>query len=413
MDGPSGSFFRAPAGSPPHRVLFTDATQGGVLGGSLTGVLELIAHLDRRRFEPSLVLFEPKSIAADLRAQGLDVHVLPSPSGPALVSRRSRPRRALARIMDLWRVVGFRARKLVQLFGEERPAIIYCSNGVGPSLPAVVAGALCGIPVICHFKGFGYPGLEVRFMSRWVDTAICMTDELAEHARAQGIRARRFLTIFDGIDHTACVPGAGASVRREFGIPPDAPLVGIVGHIQRWKGQILAVEAVARARRQFPALRCLVVGGVHRVGVAYAEKLRERIDALDLKDHVVLTGARRDVLACMDAMDVVLHTSDREPFGRVLIEAMAVGRPVIAPCEGGPRVIVVDGKTGLLVPPRDPDALSAAILELLADPLRRAAMGTAARARVEAVFGIRQHVRAIEGVFDEILAMRAATAAAA
>src|SRR5207247_2061697 len=81
---------RASAGPPPRRVLFTDATQGGVLGGSLTGVLELIAHLDRRRFEPSLVLFEPKSIAADLRAQGLDVHVLPSPHGPALVSRRSR-----------------------------------------------------------------------------------------------------------------------------------------------------------------------------------------------------------------------------------------------------------------------------------------------------------------------------------
>jgi glycosyltransferase involved in cell wall biosynthesis len=199
-------------------------------------------------------------------------------------------------------------------------------------------------------------------------------------------------------------------VRREFGIPPDAPVVGIVGHLQPWKGQLLAVEAVARARRQFPALRCLVVGGVHRRGAEYGEQLRQRVAAPDLAGHVVLTGARRDVLACMDAMDIVLHTSDREPFGRVMIEAMAVGRPVIAPREGGPLVIVVDGETGLLVTPRDPDALAAAIVELLADPARRAAMGRAARARVERVFDIREHARALERVFDETLAARAGAA---
>ena len=179
-----------------------------------------------------------------------------------------------------------------------------------------------------------------------------------------------------------------------------------MGHIQRWKGQLLAVEAFARARRQVPDLRCIVVGGVHRRGAEYAAQIQERIAAPDLADHVVLTGARHDVHACMSAMDVVLHTSDREPFGRVLIEAMAVGRPVVAPREGGPQVIVVDGETGILVPPRDPDALAAAIVELITDPARREAMGRAGRARAEAVFSIRAHVDAVEAVFDEILASR-------
>jgi glycosyltransferase involved in cell wall biosynthesis len=302
----------------------------------------------------------------------------------------------------------------VQLFRRVRPTIVYCANGVAPSLPVVVAGALCGVPVICHFKGFSHVGPEARFFSRWVDTAICMTDEIGEHVRAQGVRARRVLTIFDGIDYGAFAAGGGAAVRREFGMPSDAPVVGIVGHIQEWKGQMLAVEAVARARRRFPALRCLVVGGVHRRGTAYAEQLRARIAAPDLEGHVVLTGARRDVHACMDAMDVVLHTSvEREPFGRVLIEAMAVERAVIAPREGGPRVIVVDGETGLFVPPRDPEALAGAIEALLGDPACRAAMGRAGRARVESVFGIREHVRAVEGVFDEILATRVGVAARA
>ena len=150
---------------------------------------------------------------------------------------------------------------------------------------------------------------------------------------------------------------------------------------------------------------------MHRRGAEYAERIHERIARPDLAGHVVLTGARHDVPACLDAMDVVIHASVvAEPFGRVLIEAMAIGRPVIAPREGGPLLIVVDGETGLLVPPRDAGALADALLALLADPARRAAMGRAGRARVDAVFDIRHHVRAMEALFDEVLASRRGTA---
>jgi glycosyltransferase involved in cell wall biosynthesis len=407
MHGPAGGSARAVAATAPRRILITDATQGGVLGGSLTGVLELIAHVDRARWEPSLVLFETKPVVADLEKAGVRVHVLP-PVAAAIDARGAwLPRRAVASGLNLWRGIVLRARQLLPILRAERPDLVYCSSGIVPSLPFVAAAALCRFPVICHFKGFGRPGPLARFMARFVDTAVFMTDELAEHVRARNVRFRRCLTVFDGIDPVPCPPGAGAAVRREFGIPADAPLVGVVGHIQGWKGQLLAAEAVARARRRIPDLRCLVVGGVHRLGAEYAERLRARVAEPDLAGQVVLTGARRDVLACMEAMDVVLHTSDREPFGRVIIEAMAASRPVIAPREGGPTVIVVDGETGLLVPPRDPDALATAIVALIADPARRREMGRAGRARVEAVFSIREHVRAMERVFDDVVARHA------
>ncbi len=133
----------------------------------------------------------------------------------------------------------------------------------------------------------------------------------------------------------------------------------------------------------------------------------------NLEGHVILTGARRDVPACMDAMDVVIHSSMRaEPFGRVVIEAMALGRPVIAPRLGGPREAVVDGETGLLVEPRDAGALADAISTLVGDPARRLAMGRAGRARVDAVFDIRHHVRAMEQVFDDILGTQPVTGGA-
>jgi glycosyltransferase involved in cell wall biosynthesis len=143
-------------------------------------------------------------------------------------------------------------------------------------------------------------------------------------------------------------------------------------------------------------------------GEAYAEGLRARIHDLGLSQSVLLTGERSDVAACLDAMDVAIHASIKpEPFGRVMIEAMALGRPLIAPREGGPLAIVDDGVTGLLVEPRDADALAVAIETLVADGDRRQAMGVAARRRVDEVFDLRHHVHAIEAIFDEILGARA------
>jgi glycosyltransferase involved in cell wall biosynthesis len=382
-------------------VLFVEGSAGGVVGGSLTGILELVPYLDRRRWAPALVLAEEKP---GLRLADAPVHVLAPRADAGPVAAGSSLGRTLLRGAQVFTVVLPRAQELVALFARERPALVYLASGLNSNLATVVAAARTRTPIVCHFKGFRRIGPVDRFLSRWIDVAITMTDEIAEHYRERRVHARRFVTIYDGIDPARFVTGGGAAVRREFAVPDGAPLVGIVGHIQEWKGQLLVAEAVARARRTVPELRCLVVGGVHRFGAAYAAALEARIAAADLRGHVILTGARRDVAACMDAMDVVVHASNREPFGRVLLEAMAVGRPLVAPREGGPTEIVADGETGLLVPPRDPDALAAALVRLLQDAPRRAAMGQAARRRVADVFDIHDHARAVERVFDEVLA---------
>jgi glycosyltransferase involved in cell wall biosynthesis len=388
----------------PRKVLFVEGSAGGVVGGSLTGILELLPYLDRRRYEPVLVLAEEKP--------GLDlldtrIHVLAPRADAGPVSARSSLTRTLRRGVQVFSVVLPRARELGRLFTEERPSLVYLASGLNSNLATVVAAARTGVPVVCHFKGFRRIGPVDRFLSRWIDVAISMTDEIARHYQDRHVHARRFVTIYDGIDPGRFVPGGGAAVRREFGIPDDAPVVGIVGHVQEWKGQLLVAEAVARARKSVPALRCLVVGGIHRFGAAYGEALKARIAQPDLAGHVVLTGARRDVAACLDAMDVAIHASNREPFGRVLIEAMATGRPVIAPREGGPTEFAAAGETGFLVPPRDPEAPAAMIDPLRLADARRRAWGRAARARVADVFDIHQHARAVDGVFDELLATRA------
>jgi len=395
------------------RVLFVEASVGGVLGGSLTGILHLVRHMDRTRFAPEVVLYEDKpAVTAGLAAAGIPTHVLPPLPVPTPDGSRGVLGRALVRATDLVGVIGPRARAVGGVLRTRQPDLVYLANGVTANLDGVVAAARAGLPIICHEKGYRRVGPVERLAARRVDVCIGMTDDLVHHFQRLGMRPRRWVTIYDGIDCSEFSPGGGAAVRAEFGIPGDAPVVGIVGHLQEWKGQRLVVEAVGRVRRSHPAVRCLIVGGVHRNGQEYADALRARIAEPDLAGHVVLTGERADVAACLDAMDVAIHASIKpEPFGRVMIEAMALARPVIAPREAGPLAIVVDGETGLLVPPRDADALAVAITALVADPNRRRAMGRAARARVDAVFDIRHHVRAIEDLCEEVLGQASGRAA--
>ncbi len=394
----------------PHRIVFVEASVGGVLGGSLTGILQLIDRLDRTRWAPSLLLYQAKDVIPQLEADGVPVTVLPPQPGWLPDGNRGRVGRAWLRLTEIATVVLPRARVVGEHLRRTKPELVYLSNGVTPNLDALVAAARAGIPALVHEKGYRRIGPRERFMSRWIDTFVGMTELVTAHARARGVQARRHLTVYDGIDCERFAPGGGTAVRRELGIPTAAPVVGIVGHIQGWKGQDLVVQAMAQLRDRQPDLYCLIVGGVHRNGAEYAERMRRRIADERLEGRVILTGARRDVAACLDAMDVAIHSSTNpEPFGRVLIEAMALGRPLVAPREGGPLEIVADGETGILVPPRDATALAEAIERLVVDPALRRRMGDAGRARVAAVFDIRHHVRMLEEIFDDMLRHRNAS----
>ena len=350
----------------PLTVVVVEASAGGVVGGSLTATADLLGALDRRRFTPLRVRFAVTSVGASL--PDIPLRVVDR------VPRRAEPRSPLRVLRGIERMTSLvsttlpRARALAAVFRAERADVVYVANGIHPNLDAVLAAGWCGVPVVCHHRSFRRVGFAERRASRHVHTAVGVTDEIVAYYRARGVRASRFVTIPDAIACDRIRPGGGAAVRRALGIPVDAPLVDMVGNVQPWKGQHLGVDAVARARRVLPALRCLLVGGVHRTGTAYAAALRRRLDEPDVAGAIVWPGARADAPACFDAMDVVLHASVApEPFGRVLIEAMAVGRPVIAPREGGPREIVVHGQTGLLVAPRDAAGLADAIVSLVQD----------------------------------------------
>jgi glycosyltransferase involved in cell wall biosynthesis len=397
------------------KILFLEASSGQVVGGSLTGMLELIGGLDRSRYTPVVVLYEDKPITRQLRAQGVHVrifskrrlpkeHTLQEKTGyrhvkgyPGITPLLQGARATLTFLFETLPA----ALRLASVFREEAPDIVHVCNGFRGNMDAIVAARMCHIPCIVHCKGFDKHSYIERIFAPGVAAAVCMTVAIEDHCHAQRIRAPEYRVIYDGLDLERFRPTRDRDdVREELGIPPDAPVIGVVGNIQEWKGQHVFLEAV----RSYPQAVALVVGGAHRSGRAYADSLRRFVAERGLGGNVVFTGARQDVPDVMNAMDILVHSSVRgEPFGRVIIEGMSVARPVVATRAGGVPEFVHDGIDGLLVQPGDPSELARVLIGLLgdADLRRRLSAGAAQAVRN---FSLERHVEEMTSLYDHIAA---------
>ena len=230
---------------------------------------------------------------------------------------------------------------------------------------------------------------------------------VAEHGRVAPRRLRR---IYYGLDPApfeaaaALPPAQRSALRAGFGFLPDDAVFVCVARFAPQKAHDVLLRGFAAACTRTPGLRLLLVGDdPFGDGRARAEALAREL-ALD--GRVVFAGIRRDVPALMAMSDVFVMSSLWEGLGLVFLEAMATGIPVLATRVSAVPEVVVEGETGVLVPPSDERALAAAIEALAADPDRRARMGARGRARVRAVFGLERMVEETLAVYAEVLAER-------
>lgn len=156
-----------------------------------------------------------------------------------------------------------------------------------------------------------------------------------------------------------------AEARYRLGLPGSGPIVGIVGRLQAWKGMHVLIDAMPEVLRHYPTAHCVVVGGPFAAEPDYRQRLAQQVDRLGLQSRVRLVGAQTDIPLWMQAMDIVVHASDREPFGIVVVEALSLGKPVIATAPGGPTEIIQDGRNGYLVQHGDCQELGVKLCSLL------------------------------------------------
>ena len=204
--------------------------------------------------------------------------------------------------------------------------------------------------------------------------------------------------IYNGIDPAGYRAAHGFQIRDELRIGRDAPLVGIIGLLNERKGHRTLFQAMEGLRREIPEIRLLVVGE----GKIEAEMMR-LAEQLGIGQYVLFMGLRRDIPEILAALDVLALPSSREGFGYVLVEAMAAEKPVVATNVSSIPEIVMDGVTGILVPPGKPDALRQAIHRLLNDRGLARSMGAAGRRRAEEKFSIARMLDEVEGLFERII----------
>lgn len=193
------------------------------------------------------------------------------------------------------------------------------------------------------------------------------------------------------------------AVRAELGIRPEEKVIGIIGRLQIGKGYLEFLQMARRVKTARPDVRFLIVGEATHGETKEADVILRKIREWDLEDWVIRTGFRRDIPRVLSAMDLFVFPSHAEAFGLVLIEAMAVGLPIVSSNCDGVLDIVQHGETGWLVPPKDVTQLTEAVLALLDDEQKRKAFGEAARRRTESHFDIEWMVDRVEDVYERLV----------
>jgi glycosyltransferase involved in cell wall biosynthesis len=265
--------------------------------------------------------------------------------------------------------------------------IIHSTDRPRDGVYAVTLAKLTGARSIVHVHVAWSEGYSAaaKWAVRSADAVFGISRFVTETVVATGTPRNRIHTILNGIDSSKWDPRAdGTAVRREFGVASDAPLLASVSRLFGQKGQRELLRAFARVKAEIPNVRLFIVGSdaieVH--GSSFTAELKALAGELGIADSVVFTGERSDIAQIMAACDVFTMPSLEEPFGLVFLEAMAMQRPVVAVGDGGTPEVVEHGRSGLLAPPRDIDALARNIVALLRDPELRARMGAHGRSRV-------------------------------
>jgi len=369
------------------------------VGGSSENTVSMIEELERFGYASTLVL-GPESegpTVEDARRRGCRIVELEG------LVREVSPARDVAAVLQLYR-----------LFRRARPRIVHTHTSKAGFVGRFAAW-LAGVPAVIHqphghiFYGYWsrprtatFVALE-RIAAQWTDTLVALTPREIEENLERGIgRAAQYAVVPSPVPTQALREAAPSreAARARLGLAPDAYVVAGVGRFVPIKGFDLLVGALAELVARVPDAHVLLIGaGVERGA------LEAQAAALGVTARLHITGPVSDVIGLLPAADVLAAPSRNEGMGRVLVEAMALGLPVVGTRVGGIADVILDGECGLVVPPEDPGALAEALVELGLDVARRAKLGEGARPRAEA-FSTPVAAGAMRALYDALVRSR-------
>jgi glycosyltransferase involved in cell wall biosynthesis len=384
----------------PSRVLMVNHT--GQVSGAEHSLLALMAGLRACELSCTLACPFDGPLASIARTAGCEVREITGTEG----NLRLHPTRTAKAVGEI-ALTALQVARLAHVIGAD----IVHANSLRASLSAGVGAKGAGVPAIAHLRDRLPPGATSTACLRVIDATcagVIANSSFTGAALQEAGISRPATVISNPVDldrFRPCSETERDSIRAQLGIARETVALGVVGQITRWKGQATAIETVRRLVSEFPNVQLLIVGEAKFLhpssrhdNASYMEQLQRAAQDPTVDGRVSFLGERRDVPDVMRALDVLLLPSIGEPFGRVIIEAMAVGTPIVASADGGPREIIEDTVTGMLVDPPDLEAWAAAVRLLITNrELRRDIIATARRCSEQ--YSIGRHAEQVIDVY--------------
>jgi glycosyltransferase involved in cell wall biosynthesis len=384
------------------RLLFVD--HATTVGGGERSMIELAATFDRKRYEISFAVPGPGPLARALAERRESVYYYRADASLLNFHREDISPLSGKWWRQVFRVFGT-ARSLRRVIDAAAPHLIH-THSQKAHVFAALAAIASDIPLVWHMRdvlsGRVARGIMDLFAAASTERVVAISQAVA----AQFRRARpRVAVLYNAVSPPReYPPRRGERFRSEWGFPSSARIVGSVGQIAPWKGQHIFLGAAARLAADFPDAYFAVIGGPLYGAHSYRAELVEQARRAGLGSRVRFVGQLDDAASAMETFDVLVHTPvEAEPFGRVIVEAMARGVPVVASRAGGITEIMEDGREGFLTEVGAADEVAAALAFLLDDPLTAAALGAQGRETYERRFSLDRFGREIRELYYNVL----------
>lgn len=351
------------------------------IGGAEVALLNLLTYLDRKTFAP--VALVPEGNLADAICQ-LNIPCIHIPVLDGL-NRYTLPR-----------FIGV-LPQLVSHIHKESPDLLHANTNFTSEYSGVLSFWL-KIPTVGHIRDIEPLGRIGKWTIRQNTKVIAISEAVKHYLISERVSEHQIVRVYDGVDLRQYQPSRSSSPSS------NSIIVGLIGQIGERKGHLYLLEAARMLLRIHPDVKFWIVGKEpDHSKEQYTERLYRYIKENHLEQQVEFWGFRTDIPEILARLDILVLPSLQEPFGKIVIEAMAMKKPVVASNVGGVPEIVEDGKTGLLVPLADSGAICQALQQLIGDREVREQMGREGRKRVEQMFSLEKHVHQIEQVYEEVL----------
>lgn len=395
------------------KILYVEQNHDGTVGGSQYCLLELVSGIEKSRYEPIIIFYEYNHLIPQFEKVAKTI-IVNYPKSIKLIDVDTKLvgkiiLGSVQRVINYFRRVIVQTIKWILIIKKNNIDLVHLNNASHIDTGWTFAAKITGVRCVTHQRGYPPKKIRRKIKDKY-DAIIAISDQIKECLIENNPKlASKIIRIYDGIDARSIVPNNNVNIDKlinNIAMDDDVFMIGMVGNIKRWKGQEVLLNACSILRNHGRNFHCIFIGAVSNSldDMQYYLNLERYRKNESLEKYVTFLGSREDALDIMYALDVVVHASiDPEPLGRVIFEAMALGKAVISTNCGGPREIIVPDITGILIEPNDSSALAKEIERLIDNRSEIERLGREAIKHVVSNFSIEKSIADIEAVYRSLL----------